>query len=284
MTSLRVVAFCLLAGVGLGPHAATGAEIIRLASLEWPPYTGAELPDGGESTATLKAAFAAAGYQLEVDFLPWERALALAKVPNSGYAGYFPEYFSDAVSESFLFSVTIGYGPLGLAERRNQPLQWQQPADLQRYRIGTVQGYVNTQAFDQAVADGLQPVETAGSDSQNLKKLAAGRIDAAIIDPHVMRHLLHHDASLANIKHLLAFNPRLLENKALYVCFRKSPDAARLADALAEGLARIRLRGPAAESNELLPQPTPAPAATPANTPANDHRVTNSRSRQSAPR
>lgn len=265
MKSLRVVAIYLLSSFGLVSPTVAAAEIIRLASLEWPPYTGAQLPDGGESTATLKAAFAAAGYQLEVDFLPWERALALAKAPNSGYAGYFPEYFSEAISTSFLFSVAIGYGPLGLAERRNQPLQWLQPADLQRYRIGTVQGYVNTQAFDQAVAAGLQPVETAGSDAQNLKKLAAGRIDAAIIDPHVMRHLLNHDASLASIKQLLAFNPRLLENKALYVCFRNGPDAARLADALAEGLARIRLRGPAAESNELLPPPTPG------STPANEH-------------
>src|SRR3990167_6079785 len=101
MKSLRVVAIYLLSSFGLVSPTVAAAEIIRLASLEWPPYTGAQLPDGGESTATLKAAFAAAGYQLEVDFLPWERALALAKAPNSGYAGYFPEYFSDAISTSF---------------------------------------------------------------------------------------------------------------------------------------------------------------------------------------
>lgn len=258
MKSLRVLVLCLLGPALVAAPVSHGAEVIRLASLEWPPYTGAQLPDGGESTATLKAAFAAVGYQLEVDFLPWERTLALAKTPDSGYAGYFPEYFSPAVAEQFLFSVTIGYGPLGLAERRNQPLQWQQPSDLRRYLIGTVQGYINTEEFDRAVAARLQPAEAAGSDSQNLKKLAAGRIDAAIIDPHVMRYLLEHDASLANVKHLLGFNPRLLENKALYVCFRKGKDAEKLASALAEGLARIRLRGPAADGkNDLLQAEVP---------------------------
>lgn len=259
MKSLRVfvlwLALWLPGTVLMTVPASQAAEVIRLASLDWPPYTGSQLPDGGETTATLKAAFAAVGYQLEVDFLPWERTLALAKAPDSGYAGYFPEYFSAAIAEHFLFSVTIGYGPLGLAERRNQPLLWQDISDLRRYLIGTVQGYVNTDEFDQAVAAGLQPVEPTGSDSQNLKKLAAGRIDAAIIDPHVMRYLLEHDTSLTDVKHLLGFNPRLLENKALYVCFRKGKDAEKLANALAEGLARIRLRGPAAEteSNVLLP-------------------------------
>ena len=258
MKSLRVVVlwlWLLLPGAVLTVPVSQAAEVIRLASLEWPPYTGPQLADGGETTATLKAAFAAVGYQLEVDFLPWERTLALAKAPDSGYAGYFPEYFSPAIAEQFLFSVTIGYGPLGLAERRNQPLQWQDISDLRRYLIGTVQGYVNTDEFDRAVAARQQPAEPAGSDSQNLKKLAAGRIDAAIIDPHVMRYLLEHDTSLANVKNLLSFNPRLLENKALYVCFRKGKDAEKLANALAEGLARIRLRGPAAagENNGLLP-------------------------------
>ena len=265
MKSLRIhMAACwLLASFGLNSAVATAAEVIRLASLEWPPYTGAQLPDGGETTATLKAAFAAVGYQLEVDFLPWERTLALAKAPDSGYAGYFPEYFSEAISEQFLFSVTIGYGPLGLAERRNQPVQWRLESDLQRYLIGTVQGYVNTETFDRAVAAGLQQAEAAGSDSQNLKKLAAGRIDAAIIDPHVMRYLLDHDPSLASIKPLLGFNPRLLDNKALYVCFRRGPEASKLANALAEGLARIRLRGPAAEPNDLLPPGTPTSTDSP---------------------
>ncbi|NQD36444.1 transporter substrate-binding domain-containing protein [Permianibacter sp. IMCC34836] len=234
--SLRVVLLILLL---LRSTALGAAEVIRLASLEWPPYTGEQLPDGGSTSAVLKAAFAAAGYQLEIDYLPWERTLALANSADSGYAGYFPEYFSSEISEHFLYSVPIGSGPLGLAQRRVKPLVWQQLTDLQPFTIGVVQGYVNTEEFDASVAAGLQRVQPAGSDAQNLKKLAAGRIDAAVIDYNVMRYLLRHDQSLTPVKQLLEFNPRLLEDKLLFVCFRLGPDAERLAKALAQGLEQI---------------------------------------------
>lgn len=234
--SLRVLLLILLM---LGHSTGRAAEIIRLASLEWPPYTGEQLPDGGSTSAVLKAAFAAAGYQLEIDYLPWERTLALAGSADSGYAGYFPEYYSSEISEHFRYSVPIGSGPLGLAQRRVKPIPWQQLSDLQPYTIGVVQGYVNTEEFDANIAAGLQPAQPAGSDAQNLKKLAAGRIDAAVIDYNVMRYLLHHDLTLTPVRQLLEFNPRLLEDKLLFVCFRLGPDAERLATALAQGLEKI---------------------------------------------
>lgn len=68
------------------------AETVYLTSLEWPPYSSAELPNQGASIAVAKAAFAAMGYQLEVEFYPWSRAVALA-TRDKKYAGYFPEYW-----------------------------------------------------------------------------------------------------------------------------------------------------------------------------------------------
>ena len=47
---------------------ATEQQTVRLTSLDWAPYTGAALPEGGETTHLLRQVFAEMGYQLQVDF------------------------------------------------------------------------------------------------------------------------------------------------------------------------------------------------------------------------
>lgn len=50
-------------------------DVIRLTSLEWPPYSGKYLPEGGISIKIAKEAFLAEGYTLHVDFYPWARTV-----------------------------------------------------------------------------------------------------------------------------------------------------------------------------------------------------------------
>jgi len=214
---------------------------IKLTSLDWPPYTGPTLADQGATAAVVKAAFEAAGYRVQIDFFPWPRAVVLASDANSGYAGYFPEYYSAEVGKSFLFSAVIGTGPLGLVQHKDAPIIWNSIDDLNKFKVGVVQDYVNTDAFDANVASGKQPVEVVSSDDQNLKKVAAKRIPVAIIDQNVMNHLLAHDPSLAAVKAKLEFNGKLLEDKKLYICFRRGPQGEEYAKALAEGLKKINV-------------------------------------------
>lgn len=239
MSSLRCVVQMAVLSVTLLLSPAHAAEIIRLTSLEWPPYTSEHLPQGGASSAVVSAAFAAMGYQVQIEFLPWERAVALARAPDSGYAGYFPEYYSRAITEHFYYSTIIGRSPLGLAERRQAPVVWRELADLNQYVIGIVDGYVNTDAFDARVAAGLQPVERVSTDQQNLRKLVAQRLPAVVIDRYVMQYLIGHDPQLSRAADQLQFHPRLLENKTLHVCFRKGPEGERYAQILADGLNKI---------------------------------------------
>ena len=72
MKSLRLVAALICTGLFSLP---VQAETIQLTSLEWPPYTGSELPQQGASMAVVEAAFDAMGHDLEVRFLPWQRAV-----------------------------------------------------------------------------------------------------------------------------------------------------------------------------------------------------------------
>lgn len=214
----------------------TFADTLKLTSLLWPPYSGYQLQHQGASVAVAKAAFEQMEQQLIVDFYPWSRAIKLAVMPGSDYIGYFPEYYFE--TDKFIFSKPIGIGPLGIVEQKSRPISWHHLADLNRYTLGIVQDYVNTDSLDVMIASGSQPVEAATSDEQNIKKVAAGRIDGAVIDINVLHYLLK-QPHLQPLADKLQVNRQLIANKQLYVAFRNTEEGRRWRDIFDQGLAKL---------------------------------------------
>ena len=214
------------------------AHVVRLATLEWPPYVGSKLPEQGMSAAVVRAAYAALGYRVEIQFFPWSRAVEMAQ-DSPDFIGYFPEYDADRLRRNYYLSDPAGNSLLGLAQRKDHPVGWSSIEDLSAYRVGIVQDYINTAEFDERVHRGLQPVDAAVSDALNLKKLAAGRFPLAIIDRRVFAYLLREDPALTALSGELEMNARLLDTKNLYVCFRKNADGQQAVTLLNQGLKSI---------------------------------------------
>lgn len=232
---------CLLALVLASLDSAQAEDrTVRLTSLEWPPYSGAELRAQGASSDVVRQAFAAMGYRLEIVFVPWSRAVHMAR-HDKEVVGYFPEYASPENNRQWTYSDAIGAGPLGLAQRRAMPLQWHSIEDLKPLRIGVVADYVNTRELDEMIARREIRADTAPSDLHNLQKLVFGRVDAAVIDPNVFDYLMNTAPQLAEAHDKLEMNPLLLEDKLLYVCFKPNADGRRLAAILGQGLRKISI-------------------------------------------
>lgn len=183
----RLSCFTALA-LGLSLSASAYADTFQLNSLDWPPYTGAKLPEQGTSAKAVKEAFGKGGHKVSVKILPWQRAVDTAKSDPS-IVGYFPEYYD--ASLDCVFSDPIGTGPLGFAQNSSKPISWQNLDDLKGLRIGVVAGYVNTAEFDERASKGQLNADATQSDEQNLIKLANGRLDLAVIDRNVMDYLLN---------------------------------------------------------------------------------------------
>ncbi|MBL8669764.1 MAG: transporter substrate-binding domain-containing protein [Alphaproteobacteria bacterium] len=232
---LVVLASLVFAGV-----APSGAAEFNLTSLEWPPFAGQALPGKGVNAAVVAAAYSAVGDTVAVEFYPWARAVEIG-LKRPGYVGYFPEYLSDSLRASCDFSRSIGESQLGFAERAAHPVRWESLADLRALRIGTVNGYVNTDEFDGMAAAGTIRVEPVVDDSTNLRKLAGGRLDLAVIDRAVMAHLLRSEPALRPLAGALRFNQRLLERKSLHVCFRRDAAGAAAKARMESGLDGIDL-------------------------------------------
>lgn len=218
-----ILVLCLIYG-----KAFTADKVIYLTSLNWPPYTGEKIPHQGMVTTIVKAAYKEMGYEVKVDFYPWQRAVKSLKEENK-YIGCFPEYHSKDREKNFIFSVSLGSGTVGLVEKKDNIIKWNQIKDLKNYKIGIVNGYVNTEEFDKMIERKEVKVEIVSDDIQNIKKVAVGGIDAAVIDKNVLEFFLSTDSESAELKKSLQFNQNHLEVKNFYVCFKKNEEGRKYA-------------------------------------------------------
>lgn len=224
----------IVMGVVLSASTGANADTVRLTTLEWPPYSGS-LPDNGFSSIVVREAFKAMGHTVSIEVLPWQRAVHNAK-EEAGVVGYFPEYPADI--DGFSLSESIGESPLGLIVPAGGKVPDTTPAGLARLKLGVVSGYVNAKPIGDAVAsNGLKP-EAVVDDTTNIRKVAAGRIEAAEIDRYVFSYLMRNAAELKPLQDKVEFGP-VLESKTLHVAFNTKPEGRKWAAVFAEGLKKV---------------------------------------------
>ncbi|MYN16618.1 transporter substrate-binding domain-containing protein [Rugamonas sp. FT107W] len=215
---------------------------LHLASLEWLPYVGHGLPDGGMSGAVAKSVAARFEYGIKIDFFPWKRAMQVGG-SDPDFVGYFPAYHTAERAQQCHFSAPMGTSTIGLATLAEAPLHWRVLDDLAGNKLGVVLGYSNGEAFDQMVKSGKLLVDVSESDTINLKKLLAGRIRAAVIDKAVLRYLLASDATLSRERAKLVFDGQPLAVLTLHVCFQRTPQGLKLKQSYDEALRRTDIGG-----------------------------------------
>lgn len=215
-------------------------KVVHLSSLDWPPFAGPGLPGGGATTEVIRAAFETAGYKIKVSYHTWPKAIANARKGIEGVVAYYPGYHCQHRS-GFIASRSIGTSPLGFAEHIEAPLVWDTLDDIgeRKLKIGTVQGYTNTDEFDAKVGTGWIHAIPSKTDTVNLKKLLRKRIDAAVIDRFVFTYLTRRESSLNGHGGKLRFNEKLLENKTFHLCFRSDETNSRILREFDKGLERL---------------------------------------------
>lgn len=230
MQPTRLIILALLTLTAAVANAADVEKRVKLTSTEWPPYTGANLPGQGFLTSIARQTFSKAGYELQVDFSAWQRSLATA-FQQSDYQGTLLVYYSRGKEASCHLTKEIGTSLIGFVQRKDTPVAWSVLKDLTGVRIGSVAGYFNTAEFDQLAETQVLDVSTVHNDLLNLRRVAFGRVELAVIDKLTMQYLLQTDPSLKSYRSLLEFNPRPLTTHSLHLCFNKTDEGRVLRDA-----------------------------------------------------
>ena len=213
------------------------AEKVVLTTLDWEPYIGKKLDNGGFVAEIATEAFKRGGYDLEIKYYPWARTKMMAV--NGEVDGYFPEYYAEDLKEHSLLSDPFEGGPVGFFKRTGSPITYSTLEELKDCKIGVVRGYVNEENFD--AADYLKKEEVK-DDLTNIKKLLAERIDLFVGDKFVGFYLLQQ-----NMPHMVGqmqFIEPALANMNLYVCVsKKTADADKKQAAFNAGLESMKADG-----------------------------------------
>lgn len=234
---MLIVCCCLLS------QSITAGTTIQLVAGEREPYIGQRLQNQGYVSEVVTQAFALSGYQVEITFYPWARALALAT--QGRVDGIVPVY-QDTEPGTLLFSNAFPGDALGLLKHRDDPFRYPtSPTDqlenalspLAHSVVGVVRGGLTIPHFNQLVA-----TEFATSDLQNLDKLYHGRVPYILIDKYTAVDLMvgHRPQYIGELEFV---QPALVE-KSFHVAFPlQSARSVKLLKAFNLGLQQMRQDG-----------------------------------------
>ena len=234
-TASHLIQVCL-ALFSIGATAA-GPKTITLANGEWPPYTSESLPDYGSVSRLVTAAFAHEGIKVNYVFFPWKRALEESRAGKLD--GTLIWARTDDREADFLYSDAVLTTNYVLFFRKDKPVHWNRLEDLRGLTIGGILGSTPTGEYAALAQQGVFKREVAATDALNLRKLAAGHLDAAGIEMEVGRYLLANEVS--DIADSISYDPKPIVVVPDYLLIsKKTADADELMRRFNHGLAAVK--------------------------------------------
>src|SRR3990167_2313822 len=222
---------CLLISLNVSARAAD----VRLATLEYPPYSSVSLPERGSIVELTTRAFAANGNSVQIDFLPWARALAELRKGN--YDGILLLWPEEIISEQLIASRPLLYSELGFFIRQDTPVAFTELSQLKGRKVGIARGY----GYPKDILNSGIVSEEGTDDLSNLRKLAAGRFDLVLLEQQVGLHLLSREPTLQKN---LAWQGQILARIPLFVGFAPpKPGQHDWASVYAQGLSALFANG-----------------------------------------
>jgi polar amino acid transport system substrate-binding protein len=211
------------------------AAEVRLATLEYPPYSSVSLPERGSIVELTTRAFAATGNSVQIDFLPWARALAELRKGN--YDGILLLWPEEIVNEQLIPSRPLLYSELGFFIRKDTPVVFTDLSQLTGRKVGVARGY----GYPKDILNSGIVSEEGTDDLSNLRKLAAGRFDLVLLEQQVGLHLLSREPTLQKN---LAWQGQILARIPLFVGFAPpKPGQRDWASVYAQGLSALFANG-----------------------------------------
>lgn len=217
-------------------NALAAERTLKIAATEYPPYYGTDMEGQGFITEIIVEAFKRSGYDLDIKFLPWKRALEGTKAGK--HDGLFTVWYRAEREEWFLFSKPLPANEVGFFRRADNDISSSDYAALKDRKIGVVRGYASPPGFDDA---GLKTAE-AKDDEENLRKLQKGRIDLALVDKILGQHIINAKLS-GSAAEFAWIDPPVQVDEQFLVISKKAADHEAILAAFNEGLAAIEADG-----------------------------------------
>jgi len=201
----------------------------------WLPYYGKDLKDGGVITDIVRYAFKSEGYEIEVLWYPWKRALR--EVENGNCDALGGAFYTKGRAEVYNFSDPFWKTKQAFFKLKKRKISFGKLEDLKPYIIGIGRGYGLPESVENAK---YLKFDEADNTSTNIRKLIFGRIDLIVdtID-HVHFRL---DREFAEHKEKVQILGKPIDEDNLHVAFSKKIGMEKL-KAFNRGLKKIKADG-----------------------------------------
>ncbi|APX10723.1 substrate-binding periplasmic protein [Tateyamaria omphalii] len=195
-------------------YADDSTPTIRVVADEWPPFSGAELPEKGLSLHVISAVFEHAGYAVDSDVLPWARIMDGVRRNEYDVVGSL--FFDPDLTEFLEYSQPFYSTDIQLVQRRGEGHRFTNVGALAPHTIAVGDGFLYEDEFDGA--DHLNKV-TVTTTLQALQMVAFGRIELTLDSVDVVNYAMNTlDPPLAD---QLEFVPGIMTSQEVHMAMRK---------------------------------------------------------------
>jgi polar amino acid transport system substrate-binding protein len=211
------------------------AEPLRIVSSEFVPHNGENLPNQGHAVQLVREIFATQQQDIQLDFLPWPRALLQAK---QGEAAAIISVWFDAERAGYLHYPTPLYtNYLKFYHNTANPIVFIKLDQLAKrpLRLGVVRGYSYPQAIKALPFEWIE----VNTDLESMKMLALGRVDLVICEQMVAEYLLA--TELTEYSAQLSATGPVVEARPMYLAFSKAhPKSLLMQQKFEKGLQQLK--------------------------------------------
>jgi polar amino acid transport system substrate-binding protein len=183
--------------------------------------------------AILEAAFRHMNVPVQVEALPWKRAIQDIDAGTAGVGGI---YKNAEREKKYDYSEPIFAEKLMVFFNREHPVGFAKVDDLKGKRVGVIRGWSYGDAFDNARKANLFTVEETASDAQNFQKLAQGHLDVAVAIQESGAALMTKDKNIVITATPLSQNPT-------YLTFAKSASQTAVLKAFDQAIKDMKKSG-----------------------------------------
>lgn len=220
---------------------AVAQDMVSVTNGEWPPYFSESFKCGGVGTKICTEAFALEGGRVDYAFMPWKRALEMARMGR--FDATLGWRKTEEQQKDFYYSDSVLETDIVLFHRLGSSFDWESSDDVGRMKIGATLGYLFVDVLEAAAEKNGGEVEFAPTDELNFAKLAAGRIDVFPCDLSVGYYLLR-TKFLPGTADSIQHHPRIFASYPLHLLVsKKTPNARAIVERFNKGLARLRESG-----------------------------------------
>lgn len=184
---LIIVLAAVLYTVSVSGSAAGPVELV-MATDPWEPLFGPDMKNQGVFSEIVKKTFSRVGYEVQIEFVPWKRAMSWAE--RGSYDGLIGVFFTEERAVSFGYTDPVARVDMVFVTTKDRTVSFSKLADLMPYSIGVVRGYHYTEEFDSA--DYLKKIVSVDTKT-NIKLMLKGRVDLVVGCREVIVFLLERD-------------------------------------------------------------------------------------------